>query len=77
MPELDGESAIREIRSIESAESLERLPIIVLSANGQAETRDAILAAGADGHAEKPIDPEWLTKLVSVTAANGRKAREA
>ncbi|TDH38064.1 response regulator [Pseudohoeflea suaedae] len=77
MPELDGEDAIREIRSIESAESLRRLPIIVLSANGQAATRDTILAAGADGHAEKPVDPEWLTKLVSVTAANGRKAREA
>jgi signal transduction histidine kinase/AmiR/NasT family two-component response regulator len=77
MPELDGEQAIREIRSAEAAENLKRLPIIVLSADGQAEKRDALLANGADGHTEKPVDPEWFTRLVSVTAAEGRKAREA
>ncbi len=77
MPELDGEEAIREIRSVEAAENLRRLPIIVLSADGQAEKRDLLLANGADGHTEKPVDPEWFTRLVSVTAAEGRKAREA
>ena len=77
MPELDGEEAIAEIRAAEAAENLKRLPIIVLSADGQAEKRDALLAKGADGHTEKPVDPEWFTKLVAVTAANGRKAREA
>ena len=77
MPELDGEEAIREIRSAEAAEYLKRLPIIVLSADGQAEKRDLLLANGADGHTEKPVDPEWFTRLVSVTAAEGRKAREA
>ena len=77
MPELDGEQAIREIRSAEAAENLKRLPIIVLSADGQSERREALLAQGADGHAEKPVDPEWFTRLVAVTGSDGRKAREA
>jgi CheY-like chemotaxis protein len=68
MPELDGRSAIARIRADEEVNQLERLPIIVLSADGQASTRDDILAAGADGHAEKPVDPEWLVSLVTMTA---------
>ena len=68
MPELDGRSAIVQIRAEEEAGQLSRLPIIVLSADGHASTRDDILAAGADGHAEKPVDPDWLLQLATVTA---------
>lgn len=68
MPELDGRSAIARIRYDEDVNQLDHLPIIVLSADGQAATRDDILAAGADGHAEKPVDPEWLLSLVAMTA---------
>lgn len=73
MPELDGRSAIEQIRAEEVAGKLARLPIIVLTADGQASTRDDLLAAGADGHAEKPIDPEWLLQLATMTA--GKKSR--
>jgi len=75
MPELDGRSAIKQIRAEEAAGQLARLPIIVLTADGQASTRDDLLAAGADAHAEKPVDPEWLLQLVTVTA--GKKSRAA
>ncbi|MEQ8308156.1 MAG: ATP-binding protein [Hoeflea sp.] len=75
MPELDGRSAITRIRSEEEVNQFEHLPIIVLSADGQASTRDDLLAAGADGHAEKPVDPEWLVSLVTMTARG--KARAA
>ena len=68
MPELDGRSAIMQIRAEEAAGHLARLPVIVLSADGQASTRDDLLAAGADGHAEKPVDPDWLLQLATVTA---------
>ena len=68
MPELDGRSAIVQIRAEEAAGQLDRLPVIVLSADGQDSTCDDLLAAGADGHAEKPVDPEWLLQLVAVTA---------
>ena len=75
MPELDGRSAIQKIRAEEAAGQLARLPIIVLTADGQASTRDDLLAAGADGHAEKPVDPEWLLQLVTMTA--GKRLRAA
>ena len=75
MPELDGRSAIEQIRAEEAAGQLARLPIIVLTADGQASTRDDLLAAGADGHAEKPIDPEWLLQLATMTA--GKRTRTA
>ncbi|OCW57257.1 hypothetical protein AWJ14_16030 [Hoeflea olei] len=75
MPELDGRSAIVKIRAEEAAGHLTRLPVIVLSADGQASTRDDLLAAGADGHAEKPVDPEWLLQLAAVTA--GKRPRAA
>ena len=72
MPVLDGKSAIKMIRNREETDNLSRLPIIVLSADGQAATRDELLAAGADGHAEKPVDPAWLVSLVAVTARAGK-----
>ncbi|WP_425494112.1 hypothetical protein [Hoeflea alexandrii] len=59
---------MEQIRAEEAAGHLARLPIIVLTADGQASTRDDLLAAGADGHAEKPVDPEWLLQLVTMTA---------
>ncbi|WP_417432682.1 ATP-binding protein [Hoeflea sp.] len=74
MPELDGRSAIEKIRAEEAAGQLARLPIIVLTADGQASTRDDLLAAGADGHAEKPVDPEWLLQLVTMTAGKRLRA---
>jgi len=74
MPELDGLSAIVQIRAEEAASQLARLPVIVLSADGQASTSEELLAAGADGHAEKPVDPQWLLQLAAVT---GRKRQAA
>jgi Signal transduction histidine kinase len=75
MPDLDGGAAIEKIRAAETAEGFQRLPILVLSADGQAAHRDELLANGADGHAEKPIDPAWLASLVAMTAKAGRAAR--
>lgn len=53
MPVMDGLTAIRRIREIET--DVSRTPIIVLSANVQAEHRAASAAAGADRHLAKPI----------------------
>ena len=76
MPELDGGAAIEKIRAAEIAEGLARLPIVVLTADGQAAHRDELLANGADGHAEKPVDPSWLATLVATAARPGRAARD-
>jgi len=75
MPELDGKSALVTIRNQEETNGYCRLPVIVLSADGQAGTRDELLSAGADGHAEKPVDPAWLVSLVAMTVHGAEKAR--
>ncbi len=53
MPVMDGLTAIRLIRETEAGGP--RTPIIVLTANVQAEHVEAAAAAGADMHLAKPI----------------------
>ncbi len=67
MPELDGLSATREIRRLEShGELLERgyrVPIVALTANAIEGDREICLEAGMDDYLTKPLDP---IKLISV-----------
>jgi PAS domain S-box-containing protein len=64
MPVMDGLDAIAAIRRDEAARDRKRLPILVLSADGQDATRRATLAAGADGFIAKPLDPDALVRAV-------------
>ena len=56
MPEMDGLSATRAIRS----RSGQRLPIIAMTANAFVEDRAASLAAGMNDHVSKPVDARLL-----------------
>lgn len=62
MPELDGLSATRKIRSIPSSKEV---PIVVVSAYGASEFRDHALAAGCDEYVSTPFEPEVLEKLIT------------
>jgi len=56
MPVMDGLTATREIRALETATpGRPRIPIVMLSANAMAEHRAEAAFAGADGHIAKPI----------------------
>ena len=55
MPEMDGLEAIRQIRTHEQAQGLDRTPIVVISANTSAEDVRDCVEAGADGHIAKPV----------------------
>ena len=56
MPGMDGLSATRAIRAMESGrDAATRTPLIMLSANAMTEHREQALAAGADLHVPKPI----------------------
>ena len=47
-----------------------RLPVIVITAHEQAETREDCLAAGAAAYLRKPLDDRLLLNAISVALRN-------
>ncbi|MCB1466393.1 MAG: response regulator [Rhizobiaceae bacterium] len=64
MPVMDGLDAIALIRRHEEETGMAPVPIMVLSADSQEQTRHATLAHGASGFLTKPLDPERLVRAV-------------
>jgi two-component system, chemotaxis family, chemotaxis protein CheY len=62
MPKLDGFGVIRAVRSDHAHDST---PILVLSTEGEQESKDIAKEAGATGWIVKPFDPDGLVKLVN------------
>jgi two-component system, sensor histidine kinase and response regulator len=60
MPCVDGLEATRRIRAFEQAQQRRPVPIIALSASVLEQDRRNALAAGMDGFADKPLDPQRL-----------------
>ncbi len=69
MPLMDGMEAIGRVRRHESERGRPPVPVLVLSADGQDETRTSVLAQGASGFLTKPVDPEALVIAVEEQAA--------
>jgi CheY-like chemotaxis protein len=69
MPEQDGYSLIRRIRSLPDDKS--RTPAVALTAYGRPSEREIALAEGFDEYLKKPVEPEDLISLVADVA--GRK----
>jgi two-component system, sensor histidine kinase and response regulator len=65
MPVMDGFTATRRIRELESSRGSKRLPIIALTANVMSEDRENCIAAGMDAHLGKPIEPAQLIEALS------------
>ena len=65
MPVMDGFTATRRIRDMESSRGIKRLPIIALTANVMSEDRENCIAAGMDAHLGKPIEPAQLIETLS------------
>jgi CheY-like chemotaxis protein len=63
MPEMDGLTAMREIRK---RSRWARLPIIALTAKAMKDDQERCLAAGASDYIAKPLDVEQLLSLVRV-----------
>ena len=69
MPGMDGLDAARRIRALELQAGNGRTYMLALTANVQAEDREAALAAGLDGLLVKPLDRERLHELLRATSA--------
>ena len=67
MPEMDGLTAIKEIRKINK---YKHLPIIVLTAKAMKEDRIKAIDAGANDYLSKPIDTVKLLSLMRVWLYN-------
>jgi CheY-like chemotaxis protein len=63
MPEMDGITAMREIRK---RPEWKKLPIIALTAKAMRDDQEKCLAAGANDYIAKPLDVEKLLSLVRV-----------
>jgi signal transduction histidine kinase/DNA-binding response OmpR family regulator/CHASE3 domain sensor protein len=63
MPEMDGFTAMREIRK---QPEWKKLPIIALTAKAMRDDQEKCLAAGANDYIAKPLDVEKLLSLVRV-----------
>jgi len=63
MPEMDGFTAMREIRK---RPEWQKLPIIALTAKAMRDDQEKCLAAGANDYIAKPLDIEKLLSLIRV-----------
>ncbi|HEY3851476.1 MAG TPA: response regulator [Steroidobacteraceae bacterium] len=63
MPEMDGLTAMREIRK---RAEWQKLPIVALTAKAMRDDQEKCLAAGANDYIAKPLDVEKLLSLVRV-----------
>jgi CheY-like chemotaxis protein len=63
MPEMDGLTAMREIRK---RPEWRKLPIIALTAKAMRDDQEKCLAAGANDYVAKPLDVEKLLSLIRV-----------
>ena len=74
MPVMDGKAAIGIIRKFERKVARDRVPVVVLTADGQDRTRDEVLAVGADGLLTKPLDLDAVKRLICAYAQQKLKA---
>ncbi|MEO7773706.1 MAG: response regulator [Steroidobacteraceae bacterium] len=63
MPEMDGLTAMREIRK---RVEFKKLPILALTAKAMKDDQEKCLAAGANDYIAKPLDVEKLLSLIRV-----------
>lgn len=72
LPEMDGVTATRIIKSDESNRSI---PVLALTASAMKGEEDKILCKGFDGYVAKPIEVKKL--LAAITANLAKKAENA
>ena len=68
MPTMDGYTATREIRKLES-NSKRKIPIVAMTAHTMKGDQEKCIDAGMDGYLSKPIRLERLEEIIDTYAA--------
>jgi CheY-like chemotaxis protein len=72
MPEEDGHTFIRKVRTLRSNQG-GRIPALALTAYARSEDRTAAFRAGFDMHLSKPIDPAELLVVMARLVSNHQR----
>ena len=75
MPVMDGVAATRAIRALPGAAGA--VPILALTANADSRDEAEYLAAGMDGVAQKPIQPDALLNAIRLALSRHAVAAAA
>lgn len=62
LPRMDGYAVARELRK---NSELAGIPIVAVTSYAMVGDRERVLAAGADGYIEKPIDPDTFVAKIA------------
>ncbi len=64
LPEMDGYAVAGELKK---NEELKKIPVIAVTSYAMAGDREKIMAAGADGYIEKPINPDtFVSEIIQI-----------
>jgi CheY-like chemotaxis protein len=61
LPEMDGYAVAAELKTLPDVADI---PIVAVTSYAMAGDREKVLAAGADGYIEKPIDPDTFVDQI-------------
>ncbi len=75
MPEMDGVAATKAIRALDDPDRAS-IPIIALTANAMAGSRETYLAAGMNEYVSKPIDVTHLNDVLGAIRGDGTRPSE-
>ncbi len=72
MPEMDGPTATRAIRTLETETGRKRTPVVALTANVMADQIASYMAAGMDGFVAKPLQVASLFEAIQAHALGAK-----
>ncbi|MDB5491659.1 MAG: hypothetical protein JWO78_1508 [Micavibrio sp.] len=77
MPEMDGMTALAQIRKIEQERALYRTPVIAMTAHAFQEDQAKCLEAGFDGYLAKPVSSDELISKINLALRNVAEKEQA